>query len=114
MEIIHRFGTAEGIGGAISKMKIEIEDEGAFNLLLTEEFFNGDSNIIEVAESPTGMGTSMVSRGSDQTESGLTFKSHFRCQDGSSRCQNSHLINLGLPFDELNMILSMNSLQIPL
>jgi hypothetical protein len=41
-------------------MEIKVENKGAFDLTLTDELFDGNRNIIEVTEAPTGMGTGMV------------------------------------------------------
>jgi hypothetical protein len=95
-------------------MKIEIEDKGTLNLPLTQEFVNGNSNIVEVTESPTGMGTSMVSWRPDQTEGGLALESHFRGQEGASSGKDPNFIDLRLPLDELNVIFSMNPRQVSL
>ena len=75
-------------------MKIEIEDEGAFDLFLAEELLDGNGNIIEITEPPAGMGTGMVSWRPDQAESGLAFKSHFRCQNGPSGSEKPDFIDL--------------------
>ena len=100
MEITHLFGTTEGIGCTITIMEIKIEDESVFDLLLAHEPLDGDCNVIEVAETPAGMGTGMVSRRSDQTESGLAFKGRFCGQNGSSCREDSDFIDLRLSFTD--------------
>jgi hypothetical protein len=62
MEITDGREAVERIGCAVPVMKIEVEDEGAFDLLLTEKFLDGNSNIVEIAEPPAGMGAGMVSQ----------------------------------------------------
>ena len=114
MEITDGGQAIEGIGCAVPVMKIEIEDEGAFDLLLTEKFLDGNSNIVEIAEPPAGMGAGMVPWRPDQAESGLAFKSHLRRQNCPSGGKDPNLIDLRLPFNKLNVIPSMDSLEVSL
>ena len=93
-------------------MKIEIEDKGALDLFLTEEFLDGNRNIVEIAEPPAGMGAGMVAWRPDQAESGLAFKSHFRRQNCPSGGKDPNLIDLKVPFHRLNVIPSVDSLEV--
>jgi hypothetical protein len=65
---------SEGVGSAIPKVEIEIENEGTFDLALTEEPFDGDGHIIEIAEAPARMGAGVMAWRPDQAESGLAVK----------------------------------------
>jgi hypothetical protein len=76
MKIDHGFGTVKGIGGPIPIVEIEIEDESAFNLPVADQLFNGDGDIIEIAETPAGMGLAWCPGGRIRPKAGLPPKAN--------------------------------------
>jgi hypothetical protein len=93
-------------------MEIEIEDERPVDLFLVDEPFDGNGDIIEITEAPTGMGTGMMPRRPNETESGLSVNGHLSCKNGSSCGKKSDLIDQRIAFDGLDVLSSVNSLQV--
>src|SRR4030042_651366 len=112
MEVAHLFGTTPRIRRSIPIVKVEIKNQCALDLSFTKELLDGNGNVIKVTEAPAGMGTGMMPRRSDQSKSGLIFKSHFRCQNRPACCEDTNFINLWITFDGLDVLPSVNPLQV--
>src|SRR4030042_3951869 len=112
MEVDHLFGTTERIRCSIPIVKGEIKNEGALDHSFTKELLDGNGNVIKVTEAPAGMGTGMMPRRPDETEGGLIFKNHFRCQNRPACCEDTNFINLWIAFNGLDVLSSVNPLQV--
>jgi hypothetical protein len=112
MKIDYGFGTVKRVGGPISIVEIEIEDESALNLSVADQPFNGDGDIIEIAETPAGMGTSMMPRRPDETKSRLAFKSYLCCENCSPCSKASDFVDQRICLDMLNMSPAVNPFEI--